>query len=165
MKRGEIPRWQTLWIRKILPPRGEIGPEPGRRIRNEYRILWRPLRPHRPSPRASHQPRQARWTQTPAQLIQQMSKNLVDPQKKWQGGSNKSLRIRNREESKQELMGIHKRMELTSSVSPKGRTPERGWRTEVWALPRPLATASAVRPASPARPGTSRTACASFAWR
>jgi hypothetical protein len=60
MKRGEVPRWRNLWIQKILPPRGEIVPEPGRRIRNWYRILWRPLRPHRPSPRASLQPRQAR---------------------------------------------------------------------------------------------------------
>jgi hypothetical protein len=60
MKRGEVPRGRTLWIQKILPPRGEIGPEPGRRIRNGYRILWRPVRPHRPSPQASHQPRQAR---------------------------------------------------------------------------------------------------------
>jgi hypothetical protein len=53
----------------------------------------------------------------------------------------------------------------TSMRSPKGRRPGRGWREEDWALPRPLATASAVLPASPERPGNSRSACASFAWR
>jgi len=67
MKKVRSRTEESYGSRKILPPRGEIGPEPGRRIRNGYRILWRPVRPHRPSPRASHQPRQARWNQTPAQ--------------------------------------------------------------------------------------------------
>jgi hypothetical protein len=51
----------------------------------------------------------------------------------------------------------------TSMRSPKGRSPDRGWREEVWTLSRPLATASAVLPASPEPPGTSNSACASLA--